>query len=81
MLKPFLLFLVLSGLGATVVDAGGDQPTPDISTWRWNVSVILDAQRASDPAAGIASAATFGQRYERYSILGLPEAPAEGGPR
>jgi hypothetical protein len=74
MLRPFLLSLVLLGLGA-------DQPAPDISTWRWYVSVILDAQRASAATVGALPAASFGQRYERYSVLGLPEVPAEAGRR
>ena len=79
MLRPFLLSLVLSGVAASGV--GADPSAPDASTWRWTVSTILDAQRASDPVAGAVTAESFGQRYERYSVLGLPEAPAAAGPR
>ncbi len=79
MLRPFVLSLVLTGLGAGVAGAG--DAAPDFSTLRWNVGVILDAQRASDPSADAMSAATFGQRYERYSVSGLPEIPAAAGPR
>ena len=57
---------------------GADQPAPDVSTWRWSVSVILDAQRASANTVGAVPAESFGQRYERYSVLGLPEVPAAG---
>lgn len=79
MLRPFLLSLVLLALGAAGV--GADQAAPDMSTWRWSVSVILDAQRASAATVGALPAESFGQRYERYSVLGLPEAPAETGRR
>ncbi len=76
MLRPFLLSLILSTLGAASV--GADQPAPDVSTWRWSVSVVLDAQRASANTVGAVPAESFGQRYERYSVLGLPEVPAAG---
>ncbi len=79
MLRPFLLSLVLSGLGA--VGAGADGAAPEMSTWRWSVSAILDAQRASAPSVGAVNTETFGQRYERYSALGLPEGPVEAGRR
>ena len=77
MLRPFVLSLV-----ALVLVGGGvgvAQPTPDVSTWRWNVSVILAAQRTSTPIVGTASVESFGQRYERYSVTGLPEVSAEPG--
>lgn len=79
MLRPFLLSLVLTGLSAGGV--GADPPAPDVSTWRWTVSVILEAQRASTPNVGSVAAESFGQRYERYSVLGLPEVPLEAGAR
>jgi len=77
MLRPFVLSLV-----ALVLVGGGvgvAQPTPDVSTWRWNVSVILAAQRTSTPIVGVAPAESFAQRYERYSVTGLPEVAAEPG--
>ncbi len=79
MLRPFLLSLVLSGLGAGSV--GADPQASDVSTWRWSVSTILEAQRASAPSVGSVTAESFGQRYERYSVLGLPEVPAATGGR
>jgi len=79
MLRPFVLSLVALVLVGGAV--GVAQPTPDVSTWRWNVSVILAAQRTSTPIVGAVSAESFGQRYERYSVSGLPEAPAEAGHR
>ncbi len=79
MLRPFLLSLVLTGLGASSL--GADQATSDVSTWRWSVSTILDAQHASTSGVGAAPADAFGQRYRRYSPSGLPEFPAEARPR
>jgi hypothetical protein len=74
MYKPFLLSLVLSGLGAGAV--GADQAPSDVSVWRWSVSTILDSQRAS-AGVGALPAYAFGQRYQRYSAVGLPEAAVE----
>ena len=77
MMRPFLLSFALSGLSAAGIgaDSVGQNPS-DVATWRWSVSVILDAQRAST-GVGTTEAGMFGQRYERYSSLGQPEA----GPR
>jgi len=77
--RPFLLSLVLLVLGGGGL--GAAQPAPDVSTWRWNVNAILDAQRASPANVGDVPAETFGQRHERYSPSGLPEVPAEARPR
>jgi hypothetical protein len=79
MLRPFLLSLVLWGLGAGVAGAG-DAP-PEVAIWRWNVSVILDAQHAPSGGVGAVTAESFGQRHQRYSVLGLPESPDPAGPR
>ncbi|MGD0640838.1 MAG: hypothetical protein ABSC22_08830 [Roseiarcus sp.] len=79
MLRPFLLSLVLAGFG--VGGLGADQAASDVSTWRWSVSTILDAQRASSIGVGAVPAKTFGQRYQRYSPSGLPEVPGEARPR
>jgi hypothetical protein len=79
MSRPFVLSLValiLVGGGVAVA-----QPTPDVSTWRWNVSVILAAQHTSAPIVGAAPAESFRQRFNRYSVSGLPEVPAAAGPR
>jgi hypothetical protein len=67
------------GLGASGL--GADQPASDVSTWRWSVSTILDAQRVSASAEGVVPAKSFGQRYERYSPSGLPEVSTEANPR
>ena len=46
----------------------------DQSTWRWSVSLALDAQRAHDRADEAAlAAAEFRQNYERYSPTGVLE--------
>ena len=79
MVRPFVLSLavLIVGLGSVCVA----QPAYDVSVWRWNVSVILDAQRAPAPLVGEASATSFGQRYERFSFSRLPEGPAGMGGR
>lgn len=74
MYKPFLLSLALSSLGAGAL--GADQTPSDVSVWRWSVSAILDSQRAS-AGVGALPADVFGQRYQRYSVVGLPEAAVE----
>ena len=81
MLRPFLLSLVPlvlvgGGLGAA-------EPTADVSTWRWSVNAILEAQRASPTNAGDVRAETCDQRYrhQRYSPAGLPEVSTEAGSR
>ena len=83
MLRPVLLSLVLSAVGAGAVAV--DQQASDVATWRWRVSTILDAQRAAaaSPAVtdGAQVAETFDQRYQRYSARGLPEGSSDAGPR
>jgi hypothetical protein len=77
MLQPFALSLV-----ALVLVGGGvgvAQPTPDVSTWRWHVSVILTAQRTSTPTVDAASAESFAQRYGIYSVTAVPEVPVGVG--
>lgn len=74
MLRSFLSSLAMTALSAGAV--GSSEPVnthPD--TWRWAVSGILDAQRAAGRAdvSPVAQAASFQQRYERYSAVGLPE--------
>jgi hypothetical protein len=74
MLKPFLMSLVLTSLGASAVGSDGSDSGP--ATWRWRVSQILDAQRSGSEVrtnVGALDARSFDQRYERYSALGLPE--------
>ncbi len=78
MYKPFLLSLALAGLGAGAV--GADQAPADCSTWRWQVSTILEAQRGSS-GVGAVPAEQFAQRYERYSAVGLPVSAAEASSR
>ena len=75
MLRQLVLSLAMIGLyGGTV---GGDEKAPDIATWRWHVSGILEAQRA-DPPYQLATDAAFRQSYERYAPNGMPEAPPHG---
>lgn len=78
MYRLLLLSLALTGVGAVGVGADNTgQPSPsDISTWRWQINTILDAQRTSR-GVGATPAETFAQRYQRYSALGRPEAPRE----
>jgi hypothetical protein len=51
-----------------------DPDVIDVSTWRWSVSAILNAQQDAEinPPAKIAvlRARSFGQQYERYSPTG-----------
>lgn len=79
MLKPLLLSLAVSTMGVGAV--GADPTQLDPATWRWSVSIILDAQRASARNVGALPAGAFGQRYERYSTLGLPEAGTDTNSR
>jgi hypothetical protein len=74
MLKPLLMSFAVTSLGVSAI--GADESTPNPATWRWHVTQILSEQRANaDPRAtvGAISPAVFGQRYERYSGVGLPE--------
>ena len=73
MLRPFLLAVIIVGAGASSVGEV-NQPS-DVSTWRWQVSTILDAQRGAD-GAGVVSPAieNYDQQYERYEGQGQPAA-------
>jgi hypothetical protein len=66
---------------ATISSVGGEFTKSDPSTWRWQVSSILDEQKKADQqpfeAAGAVDPAAFGQRHGRYTPLGAPDA----GPR
>jgi hypothetical protein len=59
-----------------------DPDVSDVSTWRWNESVILRAQRDAeiDPAANVESlsAKLFGQGYERYGPTGIRDTASNG---
>ncbi len=73
--KPFVMALAILGFGVSGV--GADQPSSNPSTWRYAISTILQAQRADarfSDAVGSVAAADFGQRYQRYSATGQPEA-------
>src|ERR1700733_6962376 len=62
MLKPFLMSLAMMSLGASAVGLDGSDSNP--ATWRWQVSQILDAQRASSEVAahvGALDARSFDQ--------------------
>jgi hypothetical protein len=74
---PRLLLLSLVLLGLSAVGASADSLKPDVSTWRWKVSAVLDAQRANDSARTTEAVVTddFDQRYERYTTFGQPDAP------
>jgi hypothetical protein len=52
-----------------------DPDVSDVSTWRWNESIILHAQRETEinPASNIESlkTRTDGQGYERYEPTGI----------
>jgi hypothetical protein len=73
MFRPFLLSFALAGLSAASIGADSVNQNPsEVATWRWNVSMILDAQRNFN-GVGATQSQNFGQRYERYSELGQPE--------
>jgi hypothetical protein len=78
MLKPFVMSLALMSLGASAVGLDGSDASP--ATWRWQVSQILDAQRAGSEV-GALDARSFDQRYERYSEVGLPEPALRPNPK
>jgi hypothetical protein len=71
MIRPFLLSLALSCLGANAL---ADPVQSDVSTWRWSVSLILDQQRKADPPPAVDATVAYVQHYERYSVSGSPEA-------
>lgn len=74
MLRPFLLSLIVVGAGASSVGQGN--PATDVSTWRWEVSSILDAQRGDGAIVSPAVAGSYDQLYQRYEGQGQPAAPA-----
>ena len=76
MLKPLIGSLALVTLGASAL--GADEASPDISTWRWRVNAIIN-QKEAGPAAFMT--ADFDQRYERYSVTGMPEATKDRAAR
>lgn len=69
MLKPLCLSLALVALGATTL--GADEASPNISTWRWRVSALVEPQSHDTTRVAMGG---FDQRYERYSTSGAPEA-------
>jgi hypothetical protein len=71
MIRPIVISLAMMGLAVSAVGADGQNSSP--ATWRWHVSRILATQRADSEALPIVDARAFGQRYERYSPVGLPE--------
>jgi hypothetical protein len=75
MLKPFIPTLAVVALAAASV--GADQRTsgPDMSVWRWQISMILDAQRNADAAGAAAVEPSLS-----YSAVGV-RAPEMGGRR
>ena len=68
MLRPFLLSLMVVGVGASGV--GEMNSSSDVATWRWQVSSILAAQRSASSVS--AAVAGYAQRYERYENQGQP---------
>ena len=81
MRKSLVLALMAVGGGASYAAAvstvGSEHQKSDPSTWRWQVSSILDDQKKVAPdaleAVGALDPGVF-QRHERYSPLGVPEA-------
>jgi hypothetical protein len=74
MLKPVAISLAFTGLAVSTVGADSQNSSP--ATWRWQVTRILAAQSAESVTPATFDAATFNQRYERYSAVGLPEPSA-----
>jgi hypothetical protein len=81
MRKSLIVALTAIGGGASyaagVTEVATGPSTDDPSTWRWQVSSILAAQRDTTSGrtetVGVLDAGTFNQRYERYTPLGLPQ--------
>jgi hypothetical protein len=79
MLRQFVLsqiVLATAMFGTFGGAVGGDEQAPDVATWRWHVTGILEAQRGKSPGQVTIGAYDFRQRYERYAPNGMPEAPA-----
>ncbi len=68
MLKPWVGSVALTLLGASAL--GADEATPDISTWRWRVSMLTQPPRPDAVLDNLA----FDQHYERYSVTRGREA-------
>ena len=69
------------GYAAGVTEVAPGLGTDDPSTWRWQVSSILNSQsnaiRQRGETVGLLGAQAFNQRYERYTPLGLPQGRGE----
>jgi hypothetical protein len=78
MRKSLVLALMAIGGGASYAAAistvGSEPQKSDPTTWRFQVSSILDQQRKADPEAATEARGAFSQRHERYSPLGVPYA-------
>ena len=85
MRKSLILPLIAIGGGASyaagVTEVASGSVPNDPSTWRWQVTSILatqnDAAARRVQAIGVADADVFNQRYERYTPLGLRQAPGD----
>jgi hypothetical protein len=75
MLRPFLLSLIVVGAGASSV--GQDGRPPDVATWRYEVSSILESQH-SDGGVLASPAGGYDQAYDRYDGQGRPVDGAVG---
>ena len=83
--KPTMLKRAVLTLCVSLPVTGGLCADPDlsnVSTWRWNVTVILRGQRDAeiDPAANVESlsAKLFGQGYEHYTPTGIRDTASKG---
>lgn len=82
MLKQAALALCLTLPVTRGVSADPDMV--DVSTWRWNVSSILSAQRdveSNPPSKGASLRAKFFGHYERYWPNGVRDATSKGSGR
>jgi len=76
MLRPFLLSLIVVGAGASSV--GQDGRPPDVATWRYEVSSILEAQHSERGAFVSSAVGGYAQAYDRYDGQGRPVDGAIG---
>jgi hypothetical protein len=64
------------GYAAGVTEVATGPSTDNSSTWRWHVSSILSRQGEASSqgmeTVGAPGGEAFNQRYERYTLLGLP---------
>ena len=70
MLRPFLLSLIVVGVGASNVGEGS-QPS-DVATWRYQVSSILEAQHDEGGVVVSPAVGGYAQAYDRYDGQGRP---------